>query len=209
MQYRIVDPYKYLFQVRNIRGAFRDMSEAVMRRAIGDRTVNEVLTVGRQEVADVVGVELQRLCDEYETGIKVEQVVLQNVTPPEAVKSSFNEVNQAQQEREQKINAAQSEYNEAVPRARGEAQQAIQTAEGYAVERVNRAEGEAASFAAVYREFSKAPEVTRKRLYLEAMAEILPKAGRKVIVDERLKSVLPVLPLGGEIGAKTPGGKNP
>jgi membrane protease subunit HflK len=205
VQYRIVDPYKYLFQVRNVRETFRDMSEAVMRGVVGDRTVNEVLTVGRQEIADLVEQDLQSLCDQYETGIKVDQVVLQDVNPPDPVKPSFNEVNQAQQEKEKLINEAQSEYNKVIPRARGEAQQTIQEAEGYALNRVNTARGDSARFVAVYLEYSKAPEVTRKRIYLETMNRILPQMKGKIIVDQDLRSVLPLLNLapavkGGEGG---------
>ena len=166
-----------------------------MRGVVGDRTVNEVLTVGRQEVADRVEVSLQALCDEYDTGIKIEQVVLQDVNPPDQVKPSFNEVNQAQQEREKLINEALAEYNQVVPMAKGEAQQILAQAEGYALDRVNRAQGDSAKFAAVYAEYRKAPEATRKRLYLETMQEILPKAGRKFIIDESLRGVIPLLDL--------------
>jgi membrane protease subunit HflK len=205
VQYRIVDPYKYLFQVRNVRETFRDMSEAVMRGVVGDRTVNEVLTVGRQEIADLVEQDLQALCDQYETGINVDQVVLQDVNPPDPVKPSFNEVNQAQQEKEKLINEAQSEYNKVIPRARGEAQQTIQEAEGYALNRVNTARGDSARFVAVYLEYSKAPEITRQRIYLETMNRILPQLKGKIIVDQDLRSVLPLLNLeptakGGEGG---------
>ena len=195
VQYRIVDPYKYLFRVRNVRTTFRDMSEATMRRVIGDRTVNEVLTVGRQEVADLAFQELQELCDQYETGIKVEQVVLQDVNPPDPVKPSFNEVNEAQQERERLINQAQSEYNKVIPRAKGEAQQTIQQAEGYALDRVNRARGDSARFVAIYNEYRRAPEVTRKRIYLETLNDILPRVSKKIIIDNDLDSVLPLLNL--------------
>jgi membrane protease subunit HflK len=204
VQYRIVDPYKFLFRVRNVRETFRDMSEAVMREVVGDRTVNEVLTVGRQEIADLVEQLLQELCDQYETGIKVDQVVLQDVNPPDPVKPSFNEVNQAQQEKEKLINEAQSEYNKVIPRARGEAQQTIQEAEGYALNRVNTARGDSARFVAVYREYQQAPEVTRTRIYLETMNRILPQVQRKVIVDEDVRSVLPLLNL--EPPAKGGGG---
>ncbi|MCZ6765363.1 MAG: FtsH protease activity modulator HflK [bacterium] len=191
VQYRIVDPYKYLFRVRNVRTTLRDMSEAVMRGVIGDRTVNEVLTVGRQEVADLVEVELQALCEQYENGIKIDQVVLQDVNPPDAVKNSFNEVNQAQQEREKLINEAQSEYNRVIPRARGEAQQTIREAEGYALERVNTARGDSARFVAVYREYRVAPAVTRTRIYLETMSEIMPKITKKTIIDDDMKGIVP------------------
>ncbi len=193
VQYRIAEPYKFLFRVRNVQETLRDMSEAVMREVVGDRTVNEVLTVGRQEVADLVEQKLQELCNQYENGIKIDQVVLQDVNPPDRVKPSFNAVNQAQQEREKLINQAQSEYNKVIPRARGRAQQAIQEAEGYALNRVNRAEGEAARFTSVYEEYRKAPEVTRKRIYLETMNELLPKLGRKIVVDDSVEGVLPLL----------------
>ena len=171
----------------------RDMAEAVMREVVGDRTVNEVLTVGRAEIADLVEQKLQALCDQYETGISVDQVVLQDVNPPDPVKPSFNEVNEAQQEREKLINQAQSDYNKVIPRAKGEAQKTIQTSEGYALDRVNRAEGEATRFNALYAEYRKAPEVTRKRIYLETLENIIPKLGRKIIVDDDLEGVLPLL----------------
>ena len=197
VQYRITEPYEFLFRVRNVEETLRDMSEAVMREVVGDRTVNEVLTVGRQEVADLVEVELQALCEQYENGIKIDQVVLQDVNPPDRVKPSFNEVNEAQQEREKLINQAQSEYNKVIPRARGRALQTIQAAEGYKLDRVNRAEGEAARFSALYAEYRKAPEVTRKRLYLETMSKVLPRVGSKIVVDDQVEGVLPLLNLTG------------
>jgi len=195
VQYRIVDSYKYLFRVRDAEKTLRDMSEAVVRKAVGDRTVNEVLTVGRQEVASSVEVMLQKMCDDYENGIRIDQVVLQDVNPPDQVKPSFNAVNQAQQERETLINQAESEYNRVIPRARGEAQETIQLAEAYALNRVNIARGEAERFSALFEEYSKAPEVTRKRIYLETMETVLPKIGNKIIVDEKGNNVLPLLNL--------------
>ncbi|GAB3539328.1 FtsH protease activity modulator HflK [Pontibacter brevis] len=195
VQYRIVDSYRYLFRVRNADKALRDMSESAVRKVVGDRTVNEVLTVGRQEVATSVEVLLQRMCDEYENGIRIDQVVLQDVNPPDPVKPSFNAVNEAQQERETLINQAESEYNRIIPRARGEADETIQLAEAYALKRVNVATGEAARFNSLFEEYVKAPEVTRKRLYLETMERLLPKIGDKVIVDENGNNVLPLLNL--------------
>ena len=195
VQYRIVDPYKYLFRVRNVRGTFRDMSEAVVQKVVGDRTVNEVLTVGRQEIAALVEQQLQELCSQYETGIKVEQVVLQDVNPPDQVKPSFNEVNEAQQEREKLVNEAQSEYNRVIPRARGEALQTISEAQGYALNRVNTARGDSSRFVAVFREYRRAPEVTKKRIYLETMNEILPLVSKKIVVDDELKGIIPLLNL--------------
>ena len=195
VQYRVTDPLAFLFEVRNISETFRDMSEAVMREVVGDRTVAEVLTVGRQEVASTVVERLQELCDEYKTGITVDQVVLQDVTPPDPVRPAFNEVNEAQQERETKINQAQAEYNKVIPRARGEAAQTVQAAEGYALDRVNRAKGEAARFESLFREYQKAPEITRRRIYLETMSSVLPNISNKVIVDEDLRGLVPLLGL--------------
>ncbi|MDX1644489.1 MAG: FtsH protease activity modulator HflK, partial [Thermoanaerobaculia bacterium] len=158
-------------------------------------TVNEVLTVGRQEIADLVEQRIQALCEEYETGIAIDQVVLQDVNPPDAVKDSFNEVNRAQQERETLINQAQSQYNQVIPRAKGEAQQTIESAEGYALDRVNRSQGDAARFEALFAAYRTAPEVTRRRIYLETMGRVLPEMGRKVVVDDVLEGLLPLLDL--------------
>jgi len=199
VQYRIADPYKYLFKVRGARNTFRAMTEAVMREIVGDRTVNEVLTVGRQEISVSVQVILQDLCDQYETGIRVDQVVLQDVNPPERVKPSFNEVNQAQQEKEKLINQAQTEFNQVIPKARGEAEQLIQQAEGYTLERVNKARGEATRFKALFGEYRLAKDVTRQRIYLETLNNILPKVGKKLIVDENIKGLIPLLDLKQEV----------
>ena len=196
-QYRVRDPYKFLFKVRSVQKTFRDMNETVMREVVGDRSVNEVLTVGRQEIAAEVEQRLQALCDQYENGIKVEQIVLQDVNPPDPVKPSFNEVNQAQQEREKLINQARADYNQIIPRAAGRAQQTIEQAEGFATDRVNRARGDAELFVKVHAAYQRAPEVTRRRMYLETMGEIYPKVKRKVVLDEKLKGVLPLLPLAG------------
>ncbi len=194
-QFRVDDPYEYLFKVRNVEETLRDMNEAVMRSVIGDRSVNEVLTIGRQEIASEVEVRLQELCDLYENGVRIDQVVLQDVTPPDKVKGSFNEVNQAQQERERMINEAKAEFNKVVPRASGEAEQAIQEAEGYATDRVNRAQGDAALFTSVLEAYRRAPDVTRRRIHLETMQELLPGIKRKVILDQDLKGLLPLLSL--------------
>ena len=195
IQYRITDSYKYLFRVRDAEDALHDMSEAAMRKIVGDRTVNEVLTVGRQEVASTVEQLLQKMCDEYENGIRIDQVVLQDVNPPESVKASFNAVNEAQQERETLINRAESEYNRVSPRARGEAAETVQLAEGYALNRVNRGTGEAERFIALYEEYIKAPEVTKKRIYLETMERIMQNTGNKIIMDENGANILPLLNL--------------
>ncbi len=196
VQYRIKDPRAYLFHVRNVPETLRDMSEAAMRDVVGDHSVDEVLTIGREAIAALAKTELQRLCDLYGVGIEIQQLVLQDVNPPDPVKPAFNEVNQAIQEKERAINDAWAEYNQVVPRAKGEAEQAVRAAEGYALERVNNAEGDAKRFDALYEEYRKAPAVTRQRIYLEAMAELMPKLGKKVIVDSSAKGILPLLQLG-------------
>jgi modulator of FtsH protease HflK len=195
VQYRIRDPRAYLFNVRDVETTFRYMSEAAMRQVVGDHSVDEVITIGREAIAFQAKEELQRLCDLYGIGIEVQQLVLQDVNPPDPVKPAFNEVNQAIQERERSINEAWAEYNLAVPRANGEADQAIRAAEGYAVERENKALGDASRFDAFYEEYRKAPAVTRKRIHLETMNRIIPKLGRKVILDEKARGVLPLLQL--------------
>jgi modulator of FtsH protease HflK len=193
VQYRIDDPYKFLFKVREPVATMRDISEACMRQVVGDRTVNEVLTVGRAEISVKVMEEIQKLCSEYLLGIKIEQIILQDVNPPDPVKDAFNAVNQAQQEKETLINQARSEYNKIIPKARGQAEETIQKAEGYAAERVNNALGEATRFNALYKEYVKSPEVTKRRIYLETLSDVLPKLGHKIITDEAGNNVLPLL----------------
>lgn len=193
VQYRIDNAMKYLFKVRNPEATMRDLSESAMRQIVGDRTVNEVLTVGRVEIGAKLKVLVQQVCDEYDLGVKIDQIVLQDVTPPEQVKQAFNEVNEAQQEKETLINQAKSAYNKVIPKASGQAQETIQQAEGYATERVNIALGEVARFNDLYAEYIKAPEVTKKRLYLESMQEVLPQLGSKIIMDSEGSNVLPLL----------------
>ena len=203
VQFRIDNPYNYLFKVRNIDDTLRDLSEAAMRQIVGDRTVDEVLTVGRAEVASEMEVVLQAITNEYEMGIKIEQVVLQDANPPDPVKPSYNGVNEAEQQRETLINQARADYNRVVPRAAGEAEQTIQQAEGYALNRVNTAQGEVSRFNDLYEEYIKAPEVTKRRIFLETMEEILPKMGQKIITDEEGNSVIPLLQMQMEGARKT------
>jgi membrane protease subunit HflK len=208
VQYRVSDPYQYLFKVRDPEGTFRAMNEAVMRQVVGDRTVTEVLTVGRQEIETRVESELQAMAKQYELGITLDQVVLQDVNPPNPVKPSWDAVNQAQQQRDRLINEARAEYNKVVPRAKGEAEQAILQAQGYALDRVNRSEGDSSRFKSVYDSYRKAPEVTRRRMYLETMGRVLPTLGGKVFLDKDVKGILPLLPLQNMMGdtAKAGGG---
>ena len=195
VQYRIEDPSQYLFDVRNPGQTLRDLSEAAMREVVGDRTVDELITIGRQDIEIEALARMQELSKRYHLGIRVDQVQLKNVNPPSQVQASFNEVNKAQQDRENAINIANGEYNNVVPRAKGQADETIRAAEGYRFKRVNEAEGDVAAFSAVLQQYIKAPEITRSRLYLETMGEILPQTGQKIIVDESLRQLLPVLPL--------------
>ncbi|MDF1739187.1 MAG: FtsH protease activity modulator HflK [Verrucomicrobiales bacterium] len=195
IQYRITEPENYLFKVRNSDGTLRHASESVMREVVGDRTVDEVITVGRQEIESECNLKLKALVDLYELGISIDQVQLKNVDPPKPVQASFNEVNQAQQEKEKSINIANGEYNRAVPKAGGEAEKTVSEAEGYATQRINEAEGDVAKFNSLYAEYQKAPEVTRRRIYLETMEEVMPRLGSKVILDEGASQVLPFLPI--------------
>ena len=195
VQFRIDDAKAWVFHVREPFTTLRDASESAMREVVGDRTVDEVLTIGRQEIEDQCLQRLKDLATRYGLGASIMQVQLKNVHPPAPVQASFNEVNQAQQEKEQQINVANGEYNKAVPRAKGEAEQKISEAEGYALRRVNEAQGDAEKFTAVLTEYLKAPEVTRQRLYLETMQEVLPQLQRKVILDDKATGVLPLLNL--------------
>jgi len=195
VQYRVADPYRYLFKVRNLTETFRDMNEAVMRAVVGDRTVTEVLTVGRQEIESTAQELLQDLCNQYDTGITIDQLVMQDVNPPDPVKPSWDEVNQAQQQRDRLINEARAEYNQVIPRAKGEAEQTILQAEGYALDRVNRSQGDALRFKQLYDAYRRAPQVTRQRMYLETMQKILPRFGGKMFLDSDAKSVMPLIPM--------------
>jgi membrane protease subunit HflK len=195
IQFRIEKPFDFLFNVRNPGDTLRDVSESVMREVIGDRTVDEVLTIGRQDIESSAQVKLQGVVNKYEMGLRIDQIQLKNVNPPKPVQSSFDRVNEAQQERERMINVARGEYNKAIPRAKGEADQRIQAAKGYAIQRVNEAEGDVHRFNALYAEYLKAPDVTKRRLYLETMREVLPRVKTKVIIDESASSVLPLLQL--------------
>lgn len=199
VQFRIDEPYKFLFKVRNVRLTLRDLSESAMRLVVGDRSVNEVISK-RKEIADEVKIELQKTLNDAETGIKLVNVELKKTNVPEPVQSSFNEVNQAVQEKEKLIYQAKEEYNKIIPKAKGEAEQTIKASEGYAMDRVNRAKGDASRFLSLFEEYAKAKDVTRRRLYLESMSVVLPKLGNKYVIDPEQNGILPLLNLekGGE-----------
>ena len=201
VQYRIKNPFDYLFKVHNVRTTFRDLAEASMRLVVGDSSINEVISK-REELAVKDAALLQKLLDEAETGIKVVTVEMKRTNVPEQVQPSFNEVNQAVQEKERMIYQAKEAYNKVIPAAKGNAEKTIKSAEGYALDRVNRAKGDAARFLELYQAYSKSENVTRRRLYLEAMQRILPKLGNKYIVDADQKNLLPLLTLGKSEGGK-------
>lgn len=195
VQYKIKDPKNFLFSVRNPRQALRDLSEAVMSRVVGDRAVTEVLTVGRIEIAAEVETHLQEMLDLYETGLDIATVTLQDVNPPDEVKAAFNAVNEAKQEKDRLINDAWRDYNQSVPKSKGLAAQRISEAQGYALKRVNEAQGDADRFKAIRGEYEKAKDVTRRRLYLEAMGEVLPKVKEIYVIDGKTNTPIPLLQL--------------
>jgi membrane protease subunit HflK len=201
VQYRVKDPYNWLFKVRNVRRILTDMSEATMRLVVGDRSVDEVINK-RTEIAVEAKELLQRELDSAETGIHIVTIEMKKTNVPEPVQPSWNEVNQSVQEKEQLIYQAREGYNKAIPAARGEAERTIRAAEGYALDRVNRAKGDASRFTALYQEYVKAKDVTKRRMYLETLRDLFPKLGAKFIIDSDQKNVLPFLNLGQQSGVE-------
>jgi modulator of FtsH protease HflK len=202
VQYRISDPVKFLFEVREPSATLRYVSESVMREVVGDRTVDEVITIGRQEIETEALTKMQGLSTKYAMGLSIDQVQLKNINPPLPVQESFNEVNQAQQEKEKLINEARRDYNKVIPLAEGEKDQRIREADGYRLKRINEAEGDAARFSALLAEYIKAPEVTRRRIYIETLQDVLPGIGAKIIVDQQTHGILPLLNLDGAKGVQ-------
>lgn len=201
VQYRIKDPYKFLFKVHDVRRLLIDMSEAAMRLVVGDRSINEVISK-REEIAVEAREVLQVEMDNAESGINIVTIEMKKTNVPDPVQPSFNEVNQAIQEKEKMIYQAKEDYNKAIPAAKGEAERTIKAAEGYSLDRVNRAKGDASRFKALYKEYAKAKDVTKRRLYLETLKGLLPKLGDKYIIDSDQKNVLPLLNLGKQKGEK-------
>lgn len=195
VQFRIQDPVNVLFDVRDPLQTVRDLSEAVMREVIGDYSVNEAITMRKNEINQEVRQKLQALLNKYQSGIQVDKVELQEVLPPEMVKASFNEVNEAEQEREKMVNEAWEAYNKVIPKARGQAEKTIREAEGYALARVNRAQGDASKFLETWNAYKNAKDVTRRRLYLETLEDVIPRAGKIFVFEPKANSVLPLLKL--------------
>ena len=200
VQYRIFDPVKFLFEVRAPRETLRFVSESVMREVVGDRTVDEVITIGRQGIEAEALKKMQELSTKYAMGIRIDQVQLKNINPPKPVQESFNEVNQAQQEKEKLINEARRDYNKVIPLAEGEKDQRIREADGYRLKRINEAEGDVARFNALFAEYIKAPEVTLRRIYIETLQAVMPGIRSKIIVDDKTRSILPLLNLNPQKG---------
>ncbi len=200
VQFRVKDPMQFAFRIRDPRETIRNMSEAVMRLVVGDRTINEVLTAGREEIQIEAEQKLQEVLDSYQAGIQILNVILQDVNPPDEVKPSFNEVNEARQEKEKLINQAWEEYNRIIPKARGEAQQVIREAEGYAVERTNKAKGDAERFNLTLEAYRESPVVTKRRLYIEMTQKVLPAFQEKWFLDDAQKGILPLINLSAEKG---------
>jgi membrane protease subunit HflK len=196
VQYRIKDAYEYLFKVRNPKKVLRDVSESVMRSVVGDSSVDEVLTSRRVEINDTVAVKMQQLLDTYTVGIHVELVLLQDVNPPKKVQPAFNEVNAAQQDKERSVNEAWEEYNKVVPKADGQALQMVEQAKAYAIDRTNTAKGDASRFLQIWTEYDQSKDVTRRRLYIEALGKMLPNLEKKYIIDDNVKGLLPLMNVG-------------
>lgn len=195
VQYQIADAKDFLFNVRNVPINLFDLSQAVMRKVVGDHTVTEVLTTGRLSIETQAFEEMQQILDDYKMGLKLVALKLQDVNPPDVVKPSFNEVNNAKQEAEQMINDAWKEYNKVVPEAKGKADQTVAGAQAYKRTMIDSAKGESNRFLSLYEEYRKAPEITRQRLYYDKLGEVLSKANRVYIVDSDVKGLLPLLSL--------------
>ena len=198
VQFKLEDPVKALFNIRNINVTVRDISEAVMRQVIGDTAVEEALTTRRIEINQEVQDKMQEILDSYNIGIRIVTVKLQDVNPPDEVKASFNEVNEAKQEKEKVVNQSWEAYNKVIPKARGEAEKTIREAEGYSLKRINRAKGDASKFVATWNAYKEAKDVTLKRIYLETLSEVLPKAGRIYVMGPEGNNLLPLLNLSQE-----------
>ncbi|MEW5736969.1 MAG: FtsH protease activity modulator HflK [Thermodesulfobacteriota bacterium] len=196
VQYRVEDPVKFLFRVNDPIGTLRDLAESSMRQVVGDRNIDEII-IRREEIAKAAQERLQSELKEADTGILVKEITMKTTTVPGPVQPSFNEVNRARQEKEQMIYEAKEQYNKAIPAALGEADRTVKMSEGYALDRINRARGDAARFTSVLTEYKKAPEITRTRIYLESMHDILPRLGKTAVIDDKQKSLLPLLDLSG------------
>lgn len=195
VRYKISNLEHYLFKVRDPVGTLRDISEAIMRTEIGDRSVDEVLTIDRTTIENQVAEEMRQQLTHYQCGIQVVKVNLKRADPPADVKDAFNAVNRAIQIRDRIVNDAEGERNKKLPAARGQKERVIKEAEGYQIGRINRAQGEADAFTAVLKQYHGAKDITRKRLYLDAMERSLSNVGELTIIDGQSDGVLKLLDL--------------
>jgi len=210
VQYRVIEPTRYLFRLRDPDEALRASAEVALRGVVGRTSIDDVITTGREKVQEETREWLQGLVDDYDSGIRVTEVKLQAVDAPDAVRDAFHEVVRAREEKEKLINQAMGYKADIIPRARGEVSKVVREAEGYREQRVLEAKGDSEKFDATYAEYRKAERVTRKRLYLESMERILAKTPHKVVVDERLsKAAMPIFPMSTPQAAVAPstGGK--
>ena len=194
VQYRIGDPFNFLFKIQDVRQAVHDLSETVTRRIVGNMDFDYVLS-NRDLLAASVKQELQEQLNFLESGIDLVTVQFQDINPPEPVKPAFNEVNEADQDMKRLVNEAEETYNRVIPAARGNALKIVEEAYGYAKERVNDAKGQTSRFLDILAEYEKAPDVTRKRMYLETMQDILPTVESIYVMDEDQQGPLPLLNL--------------
>ncbi len=196
VQYKVSDPVNFIFKVREVGQAVRDVSEMTLRKIVGNQDFDYVLS--NRDILEAEAVrELQSALDSYESGVNIMQVKLQDVNPPDAVKPAFNEVNEADQDMKRLVNEAEETYNRVIPKARGDAKKIFEEAHGYAVERVNLARGETSRFLDILKEYDAAPEVTKRRLYIETMAEVLPQLSEVYVIDKEQRSLLPLMDLSG------------
>lgn len=202
VQYKIKEPINYLFNFVGPVLTMREASEASLRTVIGRHNIDEALTSGKLMIQEETKELLQSILDKYETGVQVVAVQLQDVSPPKQVIDSFKDVASAKEDKNRMINEAEGYRNNVIPKARGEAQSMILEAEGFRESRISRAEGDVAKFKAILKEYSKAKDVTRKRLYLEAMEEILPGLEKYIVPSGEDGNLLNLLNLGGTKGAK-------
>ncbi len=195
VQYKVSDPFNFIFKVTNVPQAVRDIAETVTRRIVGNMDFDYVLS-NRDILAVKAGREIQKVLNEYDAGVDIVTLQLQDVNPPDAVKPAFNEVNEADQDMKRLVNEAEEAYNKVIPKARGNAKGMVQEAKGYAVERINASKGDTARFLDILKEYRQAKEVTRQRLYLETMQEVLPSVAEVYLVDKKQQTLLPLLNLG-------------
>lgn len=199
IQYQVKDAKDFLFNVARVDVNLYDISQAVIREVMGDRTVSEAINEAREEIEIESLKKMQKILDDYKMGVHLLAIKLQDVTPPEKVKPSFDDVNAAVQDASQTINIANRELTKLTQEEQGKAEQTVKMAEAYAVDVVNRAKGDAARFTSLYEEYRKAPDITKKRLYFESIRDTLKKTDQVYVVDPEVKGLVPLLQMKGGV----------